>query len=367
MGNSDYIRLRPLPVDVRQATPYTCGVSCVQAILNYYGFDRGESELAKQLRATKDAGTSAAQIVHVFQKYGLKAVVRKNTSLKNLKTNLKHNIPTMVAIQAWPNNPVKNWQNDWEDGHWVVVIAMNDRNIVFEDPSLLGVRGLLSQEEFLSRWHDYEGPPPYQKGQDKPLMHLSIAVMNKPVRAEVDAAVQDELASTLTLWVDADTPEQLKKAAAALGRVVEARRDELPPELFKTPSNTLYRAILVARSMYNKVRGGEPLVLKDREYSSWTYDVNAAKKFGNGPVVSKKFKPDYVLFILKRTFTDDEVFLNVVEAAKYANVGRSYLELEKEIIVRNRGQNYTFRPEEVHLMRVDRRDPDYFFFKPKKA
>lgn len=240
MGDLEYTRLHPLLVDVRQATPYTCGVSCVQAILNYYGIHKREDELAKQLHATRDQGTSTVQIVRVFRQYGLRAIVQRNNSLKKLKANLMHNIPTMVAIQAWPDNPVKNWQSDWEDGHWVVVIAMNNQNIIFEDPSLLGVRGLLDRDEFLSRWHDYEGPPPYQKGKNETLVHLSIAVVRDVIQSNAsfykslklygkDVAVFKNPSSADVREMRQDMPNLLERdrAVAPLRFGADARTKEL--------------------------------------------------------------------------------------------------------------------------------------------
>ncbi len=42
-------------VDIRQGTSYTCGVACAQVILNYYGFDKREDQLAEQLGTTETA------------------------------------------------------------------------------------------------------------------------------------------------------------------------------------------------------------------------------------------------------------------------------------------------------------------------
>ena len=177
-NSKNLVILSPKIVDVRQATPYTCGVSCVQAILNYYGIDKSEGVLAKQLGATEEQGTSPQQIIKGFKHYGLVPIAKENTTLKDIRVNLEHNIPTMVAVQAWSKNPVTDWQKNWEDGHWVIITGMDGENIIFEDPSLLGKRGLLTQKEFLTRWHDYQGSPPYSenKSQDAPFIHLSIAV-----------------------------------------------------------------------------------------------------------------------------------------------------------------------------------------------
>ncbi len=164
-------------VDVRQATPYTCGVSSSQAILNYFGIDKREDELALQFGTTEANGTSPSQIITGLKSYGLIATPKENTTLEELKENIKNKIPTMVVIQAWADNyPPADWSKTWEDGHWVIIIGMDEQNIYFEDPVLLGSRGKMSKEEFLMRWHDYSGDAPCCDKDDKILSHFSITV-----------------------------------------------------------------------------------------------------------------------------------------------------------------------------------------------
>jgi len=164
-------------VDVRQATPYTCGTSCVQAILNYYGIDKREDVLAKQLGTTEEAGTSPDQIMAGFEMYGLIPTMNEHTTLDDLRVNLRNKIPTIVDLQAWLDDyPPQDWSTTWEDGHYVIVIGMDDKNLFFEDPSLLGTRGRLPPAEFLARWHDYEGDPPCCDDKDKTYTYLSISV-----------------------------------------------------------------------------------------------------------------------------------------------------------------------------------------------
>jgi predicted double-glycine peptidase len=43
----------------------------------------------------------------------------------------------------------------------VIVLGLDAASVYVEDPSLLGCRGIIPRGEFLERWHDYEGPPPY--------------------------------------------------------------------------------------------------------------------------------------------------------------------------------------------------------------
>jgi predicted double-glycine peptidase len=168
-------------VDVRQATPYTCGVASSLAILNYYGIEAREDSLAERFGSTEEAGTSPQQIADGLASYGLEAILKVNTSLEDLSANLRNGIPTMVAIQAWLDSyPAYDWTSNWEDGHWVIVIGMDNRNIYFEDPSLLGTRGWMPKDEFLARWHDYAGSGPYDPATDKAVMQLSISVRGKP-------------------------------------------------------------------------------------------------------------------------------------------------------------------------------------------
>lgn len=44
-------------------------------------------------------------------------------------------------------------QDDWDDGHYVVVIGFDRTRVYFEEPSLDGRRGWLSHQELLDRWH----------------------------------------------------------------------------------------------------------------------------------------------------------------------------------------------------------------------
>jgi len=170
--------------DVRQATPYTCGVACALAILDYYGIDEREDRLASQFGATEEAGTSPGALIRGFASHGLTAVLKEQTTLDDLRRNLEQKIPTMVAVQAWLEAyPAPDWSRHWEAGHWLIVIGMDEQKIYFEDPSLLGARGWMTQAEFLERWHDYVGEPPCCDEKDRLYSQLSISVHGRPVSA----------------------------------------------------------------------------------------------------------------------------------------------------------------------------------------
>jgi predicted double-glycine peptidase len=149
--------------DVRQSQSYSCGASSLQAVLHYWGIDAREGVLIGELGTSEEAGTSPDALVRVAQSYGLSAGLRTNLTLDDLAQANSERVPVIVACQAWRDESEASlpWESVWESGHYMVVIGIDDENVYFEDPSLLGTRGIIPRDEFLSRWHDYEGKPPF--------------------------------------------------------------------------------------------------------------------------------------------------------------------------------------------------------------
>jgi hypothetical protein len=140
--------------DVRQSTDYTCGASALQAVLAYYGIGVREDELSKEMAATPRDGVPPEAIVRVARAHGLTADMRENMTVDDLGAALLERRPVIVELQAWADGHHTDWVNDWDDGHYAVVIALEGDRLIFEDPSLLGSRAVLPRLEFEKRWHD---------------------------------------------------------------------------------------------------------------------------------------------------------------------------------------------------------------------
>ncbi len=85
-------------------------------VLEYYTISKSEKELAK-LSKHSEKGTKAKNIVLVAKKFGLNATIKDNSTLKDIRDNLKNNIPLIV---------------DWfsqDDGHYSVAIGIDNDNI----------------------------------------------------------------------------------------------------------------------------------------------------------------------------------------------------------------------------------------------
>lgn len=142
--------------DTRQSTNYSCGAAALQAVLAYYGREVREDRLMRELGSDAEQGTSPGAIVRVARSYGLLADLRQSMQIEDLQQLVRDGFPTIVCAQAWREGS-QSWSEDWDDGHYLVVIGVDEERVYFEDPSLLGSRGQILRAEFLSRWHDVEG------------------------------------------------------------------------------------------------------------------------------------------------------------------------------------------------------------------
>ena len=155
--------------DVRQSTPFSSGAASLQAVLNYWGTDQREDELMALLGTTPDGATPPESIVEVARQFNYSAELRENLTLADLETSIAAGVPVIIAAQAYAANESPPYTQDWEDGHYMVVIGVDSENVYLEDPAVLGSRGVIPRLEFLTRWHDAPGflpdEPPAQEYQ----------------------------------------------------------------------------------------------------------------------------------------------------------------------------------------------------------
>ncbi|HTX61679.1 MAG TPA: C39 family peptidase [Methanobacterium sp.] len=157
--------------DVKQPTNSSSGPTSLQAVLVYYGTDVSVSKLINMTNTTEN-GTLPDNIAQTARELGFTADVKENLTLQDLQNNINQGTPVIILCQAWGNNST-NWANDTEDGHYMVVVGMDEKNIYFEDPAILGSRGYIPREEFLDRWHDLYLN---QTGNNTTVNHLGIIV-----------------------------------------------------------------------------------------------------------------------------------------------------------------------------------------------
>lgn len=163
------IKLMQFP-ELRQAWDFDCGISCFQGVLFYYGFEPREADLVQELSVDPEIGVEPEAIIKTAPKFGLTVDAREDMTIDDLKKNIDNGIPTLLIVQAWPDEPV-DWENEYEWSHYVVAIGYDDKNIYFEDPAST-IRTWLAYEELNKRWHTYIDQK--RKGQ-----HYGISISGK--------------------------------------------------------------------------------------------------------------------------------------------------------------------------------------------
>jgi predicted double-glycine peptidase len=161
--------------DTRQSTEYSCGAAALQAVLGYWGRDVGEEDLRELLNTDPESGTYPEDILRVARELGLEAEYRENLTLEEIETSVVRGVPVIVDCQAWrsPASGNEPWADDWVDGHWMVIIGLDDENVYFEDPYILGSRGFMSRQEFEERWHNPRG---WDESDTVKQIHLGIFI-----------------------------------------------------------------------------------------------------------------------------------------------------------------------------------------------
>src|SRR5262245_1088795 len=141
--------------DVVQTTNYSCGPSAVVALLAYYGIAADEQEIIREAKTDPKIGAELEDLADVVQRRGLQATVCEGLDLADLERELKARYPVLILNQSWRDNSHVPWDDDWDDGHYLLVIGISAVYVFVEDPVLKGSRGLIPRSEFVARWHDW--------------------------------------------------------------------------------------------------------------------------------------------------------------------------------------------------------------------
>jgi predicted double-glycine peptidase len=131
-----------------------CGPASLKIVLNYYGVEKSEKELAKLAGTNKQWGTSAKGLVKAARYLGFKMIVKDNCTFRDIEKWLKKGIP-----------PIVNWMTrgrmDYSDvnvpaGHYSPVCGLDDKYVYLQDPELGKIRKLV-REDFWQVWFDFPG------------------------------------------------------------------------------------------------------------------------------------------------------------------------------------------------------------------
>lgn len=145
--------------ETRQSTEYSCGASALQAVLSYWGKDIDEEDLMKLLHTTPETGTYPEDIEQVARALGFEAELKENLSLDELEQVTAKGHPVIVLGQAWRSRKESDIAvtEDWANGHYVVVLAVDQDYVYFEDPYVRMGKGFMPRAAFEDHWHTVMG------------------------------------------------------------------------------------------------------------------------------------------------------------------------------------------------------------------
>jgi len=131
-----------------------CGPAVLKMILSYYGIEKTEEELAQLAGTTEELGTDDASLKHALESFGLKVIIKNQSTFEDIKTWLDKETPVIVN---WFSRGRSDYSDaEVPDGHYSIVVGLDDEYIYLQDPEIGELRKL-TREDFMKVWFDFTG------------------------------------------------------------------------------------------------------------------------------------------------------------------------------------------------------------------
>ena len=126
-------------------SPGFCGPASLKIVLNFFGINLSEAQLAELTKCKKTGGTKAEFLLKAAKSLGFKGFIKDFCKIKDIKEYvIKKKIPVIV---------------DWfsvDDGHYSVVAHIDKENIYLQDPEF-GKLHKIKIKKFKRVWFDFPG------------------------------------------------------------------------------------------------------------------------------------------------------------------------------------------------------------------
>lgn len=136
----------------QQKTQWSCSASCLKAVAAHHGVRVPELGAIELVGAQPGRGAETDQIANAARKLGFLAFEYSFASIEQAKFLLDQGLPIICDIQSF-NHPGK--------GHYVVLVAADDKRVELMDPNTPGNWRVISHAEMNARWWDRAMAPPH--------------------------------------------------------------------------------------------------------------------------------------------------------------------------------------------------------------
>jgi predicted double-glycine peptidase len=133
-----------------------CGPASLKIVLDYYGINKTEEELAK-LTEKDDIGIDDKKLSKAAKSFGFSVVVKEESDFSDVDNWLKKGVPIIVNWFTCGRSDYSS--SEVADGHYSVVIGLDDEYIYLQDPEIGKIRKI-RREDFLKVWFDFKGDFP---------------------------------------------------------------------------------------------------------------------------------------------------------------------------------------------------------------
>jgi len=131
-----------------------CGPASLKIVLEYYGINKSEEELAKMAGHKKGSGIDDEGIKRVAERLGFKVKTKNNSSFRDIENWLKKEVP--VIVDWFTKGRTDYGDSATADGHYSAVMGLDDVFIYLQDPEL-GAMRKIKRDDFVRVWFDFEG------------------------------------------------------------------------------------------------------------------------------------------------------------------------------------------------------------------
>ena len=129
-----------------------CGPASLKMVLSYYGINKIEEELSKMCKRDPELGVDDKAITEVAESFGFKVEIKNNAEYKDVEGWLDRKVP--VIVNWFTRGRYDYPEDNVADGHYSVVVGLDDKYIYLQDPEVGRVRKI-EREDFLRVWFDF--------------------------------------------------------------------------------------------------------------------------------------------------------------------------------------------------------------------
>jgi len=131
-----------------------CGSASLKIVLEYYGVSKSEDELAQLCKFKKGLGVDDKGIKSAAERLGFKVKIKNSSNFKDIERWLKKEVP--VIVDWFTKGRTDYGDSSTADGHYSVVMGLDDNFIYLQDPEL-GAMRKIERNNFIRVWFDFNG------------------------------------------------------------------------------------------------------------------------------------------------------------------------------------------------------------------